>query len=66
MQRMKYLLFESGLLQDTVEGAGRNINAQLAGHRHRPWFCRVTKLPTASLPAHLLPAVLLKLMHIHG
>ena len=51
------LLFQTRLLQRTVERSGRNINAGFSCNRYGSRFRRVMKLPMASLLPHLQPAV---------
>jgi len=57
---LELLFLEAGLLKRAAEGAGRNINAQLARNRYRSRFRSVMKLPMASFHANLKPSVGLK------
>ena len=54
------LLFQARLLQDTVERAGCQIIARLAGHRHPTWLRRMLELSVASTSSMQIPAIIMQ------
>jgi hypothetical protein len=63
-------LLETGLLEDAVAGAGRQVIARLARDGDTPSLARVFELPMTAALRHLLPSIGLKqakhLADLHG
>src|SRR5262249_42884410 len=61
---------QSGLLQDTVQGAGRNFVTHLAGNGDAAFLRWVLELAVAAACRHLVPAIRLQplqnLAHLHA
>ncbi len=55
-------LLKTGLLQDIIEGAWRNINVRFAGDGHGAGFRGMLELSVAAARVHLTPSVVLKLL----
>ena len=64
------ILFQTGLFENGVERANRNVNVWFAGHRHRATFGRVFELTMAAFRPSQVPPVLLELpdevAHFHA
>src|ERR1035441_6874908 len=63
------LLLQTRLLQDTVERAGCQIVARLAGHRHPTWLRRMLELSVGSTSGMQIPAIIMQhswdIGHLH-